>query len=66
MLCYVNFGHLTDEVVLEAIPLPGDYAIPGMTSAGAGRMARNLALPVTRSGLGRAGPGQDGPGQAGR
>ncbi len=42
VLCYINFGHLTHEAVLESITLLGDYVIPELKKAGAQRIARNL------------------------
>ena len=42
VLCYVNFGHLTHEAVLESITLLGDYVIPELKKAGAARMVRSL------------------------
>ena len=42
VLCYVNFGHLTHEAVLESIGLLGDTVIPGLKKAGAARVARSL------------------------
>ncbi|MEO7247728.1 MAG: LLM class flavin-dependent oxidoreductase [Novosphingobium sp.] len=42
VLCYVNFGHLTHEAVLESISLLGDYVIPELKKAGALRMASSL------------------------
>ncbi len=42
LLCYVNFGHLTHEAVMESITLLGDYVIPELKKAGASRMASNL------------------------
>jgi alkanesulfonate monooxygenase SsuD/methylene tetrahydromethanopterin reductase-like flavin-dependent oxidoreductase (luciferase family) len=46
VLCYVNFGHLTHEAVLESIGLLGDYVIPELKKAGAKRMAANLETSV--------------------
>nr|HMP57409.1 hypothetical protein [Novosphingobium sp.] len=48
VLCYVNFGHLTHEAVLESITLLGDYVIPELRKAGARRMARNLETSIAR------------------
>ena len=42
VLCYVNFGQLTHEAVLESISLLGDYVIPELKKAGATRMANSL------------------------
>jgi len=42
VLCYVNFGHLTHEAVLESITLLGDFVIPELKKAGARRVAGNL------------------------
>ena len=46
VLCYVNFGHLTHEAVLESISLLGDYVIPELKKAGAARMAQSLEASV--------------------
>jgi alkanesulfonate monooxygenase SsuD/methylene tetrahydromethanopterin reductase-like flavin-dependent oxidoreductase (luciferase family) len=43
VLCYVNFGHLRHEAVMESITLLGDYVIPELKKKGAERIARNLA-----------------------
>jgi alkanesulfonate monooxygenase SsuD/methylene tetrahydromethanopterin reductase-like flavin-dependent oxidoreductase (luciferase family) len=43
VLCYVNFGHLRHESVMESIGLLGDYVIPELKKKGADRIARNLA-----------------------
>jgi alkanesulfonate monooxygenase SsuD/methylene tetrahydromethanopterin reductase-like flavin-dependent oxidoreductase (luciferase family) len=42
VLCYVNFGYLPQEAVLESITLLGDYVIPELKKAGATRVARSL------------------------
>lgn len=42
VLCYVNFGYLPQEAVLESITLLGDYVIPELKAMGAKRTARNL------------------------
>ncbi len=42
VLCYVNFGYLPQEAVLECITLLGDYVIPELKAAGAKRMAGSL------------------------
>jgi alkanesulfonate monooxygenase SsuD/methylene tetrahydromethanopterin reductase-like flavin-dependent oxidoreductase (luciferase family) len=49
VLCYVNFGHLTHEAVLESISLLGDYVIPELHKAGARRMARSLEESVKKA-----------------
>lgn len=46
VLCYVNFGHLRHEAVLESISLLGDYVIPELKKAGAARTARSLERAV--------------------
>jgi alkanesulfonate monooxygenase SsuD/methylene tetrahydromethanopterin reductase-like flavin-dependent oxidoreductase (luciferase family) len=46
VLCYINFGHLTHEAVLESITLLGDYVIPELMKAGATRIARSLEQSV--------------------
>ncbi len=42
VLCYVNFGYLPQDAVMQSITLLGDYVIPELKRAGAVRMARNL------------------------
>ena len=42
VLCYVNFGYLPQEAVLESITLLGDYVIPELKAIGARRTAQNL------------------------
>jgi alkanesulfonate monooxygenase SsuD/methylene tetrahydromethanopterin reductase-like flavin-dependent oxidoreductase (luciferase family) len=42
VLCYVNFGYLPQEAVLECITLLGDYVIPELKARGAKRMAGSL------------------------
>ncbi len=42
LLCYVNFGQLTHEAVMESITLLGDYVIPELKKAGAARTAQRL------------------------
>jgi len=42
VLCYVNFGYLPQEAVLESITMLGDYVIPELKRMGAGRTARGL------------------------
>ena len=42
VLCYVNFGYLPQEAVLESITLLGDYVIPELKAMGAKRTARSL------------------------
>ncbi|MCT2399119.1 LLM class flavin-dependent oxidoreductase [Novosphingobium mangrovi (ex Huang et al. 2023)] len=42
VLCYVNFGYLPQEAVLESITLLGDYVIPELKAMGAKRTARGL------------------------
>jgi alkanesulfonate monooxygenase SsuD/methylene tetrahydromethanopterin reductase-like flavin-dependent oxidoreductase (luciferase family) len=50
VLCYVNFGYLPQESVLECITLLGDYVIPELKAMGAKRTAsgieRSLAMQV--------------------
>jgi alkanesulfonate monooxygenase SsuD/methylene tetrahydromethanopterin reductase-like flavin-dependent oxidoreductase (luciferase family) len=48
VLCYINFGHLTHEAVLESVTLLGDYVIPELKKAGAQRTARNLETSIAR------------------
>lgn len=50
VLCYVNFGHLTHEAVLESIGLLGDYVIPELKKAGARRVARGLEASLAAQG----------------
>lgn len=47
VLCYLNFGYLPHEAVLESINLLGDFVIPELKKAGASRTARNLELSVS-------------------
>ena len=42
VLCYVNFGYLPQEAVLNCIGLLGDFVIPELKAMGAKRTARNL------------------------
>jgi alkanesulfonate monooxygenase SsuD/methylene tetrahydromethanopterin reductase-like flavin-dependent oxidoreductase (luciferase family) len=42
VLCYVNFGYLPQEAVLESITLLGDYVIPELKKLGAKRTAKGL------------------------
>lgn len=42
VLCYVNFGYLPQEAVLESITLLGDYVIPELKAMGAKRTAQSL------------------------
>ena len=42
VLCYVNFGYLPQEAVLESITMLGDYVIPELKRMGAGRTAKGL------------------------
>lgn len=42
VLCYVNFGYLPQEAVLESITLLGDYVIPELKAMGARRTAQGL------------------------
>ena len=42
VLCYVNFGYLPQEAVLECITLLGDHVIPELKAMGASRTARSL------------------------
>ena len=46
VLCYVNFGYLPQEAVLESITLLGDYVIPELKAMGAKRTARNLETSI--------------------
>ena len=42
VLCYVNFGYLPQDAVLESITLLGDYVIPELKAMGARRTADNI------------------------
>jgi len=42
VLCYVNFGYLPQEAVLESITLLGDHVIPELKAMGARRTAGAL------------------------
>ncbi len=46
VLCYLNFGYLPQEAVLESITLLGDYVIPELKKAGARRTARSLEASI--------------------
>ena len=46
VLCYVNFGYLPQDAVLESIGLLGDYVIPELKAMGAKRMAANLETSI--------------------
>ena len=43
LLCYLNFGYLPNEAVLESIELLGKYVIPELAKRGANRSATALA-----------------------
>ena len=47
VLCYVNFGYLPQEAVLESITLLGDYVIPELKRMGATRAAKGLERSVS-------------------
>ena len=47
VLCYLNFGYLPHEAVLESIRLLGDHVIPELKKAGAARMASALEKSVS-------------------
>jgi alkanesulfonate monooxygenase SsuD/methylene tetrahydromethanopterin reductase-like flavin-dependent oxidoreductase (luciferase family) len=47
VLCYLNFGYLPHEAVLESISLLGDHVIPELRKAGASRVARSLEKSVS-------------------
>lgn len=42
VLCYINWGYLPQEAMLESITLLGDYVIPELKRMGASRMAKGL------------------------
>jgi alkanesulfonate monooxygenase SsuD/methylene tetrahydromethanopterin reductase-like flavin-dependent oxidoreductase (luciferase family) len=42
VLCYVNFGYLPQDAVLESITMLGDYVIPELKKMGARRTAEGL------------------------
>ena len=42
VLCYVNFGYLPQDAVLECITLLGDYVIPELKAMGAKRTAQGI------------------------
>ena len=42
VLCYLNFGYLPQEAVLNSISLLGDYVIPELKAMGAKRTANSL------------------------
>jgi alkanesulfonate monooxygenase SsuD/methylene tetrahydromethanopterin reductase-like flavin-dependent oxidoreductase (luciferase family) len=43
VLCYLNFGYLPQQAVLESITLLGDYVIPELKKRGATRAAKGLS-----------------------
>lgn len=47
VLCYLNFGYLPHEAVLESIELLGDYVIPKLEKRGASRTAASLAKAIS-------------------
>lgn len=47
VLCYVNFGYLPQDAVMESIGLLGDYVIPELKAAGARRMAASLEQSIS-------------------
>lgn len=46
VLCYLNFGYLPQEAVLESITLLGDCVIPELKKRGASRTAKGLSSGV--------------------
>ena len=46
VLCYVNFGYLPQDAVLECITLLGDYVIPELKAMGATRIAGSLEASI--------------------
>ena len=42
VLCYINWGYLPQEAMLESITLLGDYVIPELKRMGASRTAKGL------------------------
>jgi alkanesulfonate monooxygenase SsuD/methylene tetrahydromethanopterin reductase-like flavin-dependent oxidoreductase (luciferase family) len=42
VLCYINFGYLPQDAVIECITLLGDYVIPELKAMGARRTASSL------------------------
>ena len=42
VLCYINWGYLPQEAMLESITLLGDYVIPELKAMGAKRTADGL------------------------
>ena len=46
VLCYLNFGYLPHEAVLQSIELLGDYVIPELKKRGATRTAESLGAAV--------------------
>ncbi len=46
VLCYINWGYLPQEAMLESITLLGDYVIPELKRMGAGRTAKGLEASV--------------------
>jgi len=46
VLCYVNWGYLPQDAMLETITLLGDYVIPELKKAGATRVAKSVERSV--------------------
>jgi alkanesulfonate monooxygenase SsuD/methylene tetrahydromethanopterin reductase-like flavin-dependent oxidoreductase (luciferase family) len=47
VLCYINFGYLPQDAVLECINLLGDYVIPELKAMGAKRTAQGIEQSIT-------------------
>ncbi len=48
ILCYLNFGYLPHEAVMESIELLGTYVIPALKKRGAGHMADAVASAINK------------------
>lgn len=46
VLCYINFGYLPQDAVLECISLLGDYVIPELKAMGASRTAHGIETSI--------------------
>ena len=49
VLCYVKFGYLPHEAVMESISLLGDYVIPELKKSGATRTAASLEKSIRQA-----------------
>jgi alkanesulfonate monooxygenase SsuD/methylene tetrahydromethanopterin reductase-like flavin-dependent oxidoreductase (luciferase family) len=49
VLCYVNFGYLPHEAVMQSITLLGTYVIPELQKRGAHRAAASVGAAVRKA-----------------